>query len=68
MPFGRFSLFTLLGCLPWVLALAALGELAGRDWTHWKDQLRYVDYAVVAAMAAGAAVLLARRVRRGSRD
>jgi membrane protein DedA with SNARE-associated domain len=52
MPLRRFSLFTLLGCLPWVLGLAVLGNVVGRNWTHWRDHLRYVDYAVLAVAAA----------------
>jgi len=47
MPFWRFTLATLAGCIPWVLALAWVGKAARSDWTKWKDNLHYVDYAVV---------------------
>ncbi|MGZ4187490.1 MAG: DedA family protein [Solirubrobacteraceae bacterium] len=74
MPFGTFTLLTVLGCLPWVLALALLGDAVGHNWKQWKDHLSYVDYAVV-AVAIGAAiawlVTRARRSgtrRRGARD
>lgn len=64
MSFGRFSLFTLLGCIPWVLGWAAIGDAVGRNWTQWRDQLHYVDYAVVAIAVVIATVLIARWMRR----
>jgi membrane protein DedA with SNARE-associated domain len=67
MPFGRFCAFTLLGCLPWVLALAVLGNAVGHDWTQWRNHFRYVDYGVLAVAVAAAAAFLARRRRRRSR-
>lgn len=65
MPFWRFSLFTLLGCIPWVLAWALIGDAVGQNWTHWKDHLVYADYAVLALAAAGITWLVVRwRQRR----
>jgi membrane protein DedA with SNARE-associated domain len=64
MPFWRFSLLTLAGCVPWVLMLTFIGDQAGRRWEDWKDSLHYVDYAVLVLIAAGIAYLLVRR-RRG---
>jgi membrane protein DedA with SNARE-associated domain len=64
MPFWRFTALTLAGCIPWVLALAVVGQQAGDRWGEWKDNLHYVDYAVVAAVIAGVAWLLVRRRRR----
>jgi membrane protein DedA with SNARE-associated domain len=63
MPFWRFSLLTIAGCLPWVLMLTLIGREAGDRWESWKDNLHYVDYAVVAAIVAGVAYLLIRRRR-----
>jgi membrane protein DedA with SNARE-associated domain len=65
MPFWRFSLLTLAGCVPWVLMLTFVGKQAGDNWTDWKDKLHYVDYVVLALIVAGAAYLLIRRRRRG---
>jgi membrane protein DedA with SNARE-associated domain len=65
MPFWRFTLLTLAGCIPWVLALALLGEGVGHRWHSLKDNLQYVDYAIAALVIAGVIYLLARR-RRGS--
>jgi membrane protein DedA with SNARE-associated domain len=61
MPFWRFTALTFLGCVPWVLLLAFIGQQAGSRWTSWKDNLHYVDYAVVALVVIGVAYLLLRR-------
>jgi len=63
MPFWRFTLFTFLGCLPWVFALAFIGKQAGDNWTKWKDSLHYVDYAVAVLIVVGIVYLLLRRRR-----
>src|SRR3954470_6084038 len=65
MPFWRFTVLTLAGCLPWVFMLTFIGQQAGDRWESWKDYLHYVDYAVVAAIVLGGAYLLLRR-RRGT--
>ena len=64
MPFWRFSVLTLAGCVPWVLMLTFIGKQAGDNWEDWKDYLHYVDYAVAAAIVLGAAYLLIRARRR----
>jgi membrane protein DedA with SNARE-associated domain len=63
MPFWRFSALTLLGCVPWVLALTLAGKAAGDNWEDWKDSLHYVDYAVAAALVIGTIYLVVRRRR-----
>jgi membrane protein DedA with SNARE-associated domain len=60
MPFWRFSVLTLLGCVPWVLMLTWIGKAAGDNWEDWKDSLHYVDYAVAAAIVIGAIYLFVR--------
>jgi membrane protein DedA with SNARE-associated domain len=64
MPFWRFSAFTLLGCIPWILMLTLVGRSVGDNWDRWKEHLHYVDYAVVVAILIGAALLVV-RWRRG---
>ncbi len=64
MPFWRFTALTLAGCLPWVLMLGLVGREVGDNWEQWRDNLHYLDYAVVAAILAGIVYLLIRR-RRG---
>jgi membrane protein DedA with SNARE-associated domain len=67
MPFWRFSLLTLAGCVPWVFMLTFIGKQAGDNWENWKDSLHYVDYAVLAAIVIGVVYLIVRaRRRRGA--
>jgi membrane protein DedA with SNARE-associated domain len=63
MKFWRFTLYTVLGCVPWVFALTFIGKQAGAHWTDWKDYLHYVDYVVLATIAVGIAWLVIRRRR-----
>jgi membrane protein DedA with SNARE-associated domain len=64
MPFGRFSLLTLAGCVPWVLGLALAGEAVGSEWTSVRKGFEYVDYAIIALVVIGIAYAVLRR-RRG---
>lgn len=66
MPFWRFSAFTLLGSIPWVLALAIVGEKVGDNWEQWRHKLGYLDYAVLAAIVIGVAYLIMKRRRSSS--
>src|ERR671923_2561865 len=50
MPLGRFVVFTLAGCIPWVLMLAIIGREVGDRWEQWRDHLHYLDYAVLAGI------------------
>lgn len=63
MPFWRFSAFTLLGSIPWVLGLALLGEKVGNNWEDWRHKLGYLDYVVLVAIVVGMAYLVVRRRR-----
>src|ERR671917_98415 len=68
MPFGQFLLFTTAGSLIWNSVLIGLGVAAG-DFV--RDNLRYLDYAVVAAVVLFVGYLVYKRVqddrRRGAR-
>jgi membrane protein DedA with SNARE-associated domain len=70
MPFWRFTLFTLAGCVPWVFMLTFIGREVGDNWERWKDKLHYVDYAVAAAIVIGIVYLVirARRSRSGAAE
>jgi membrane protein DedA with SNARE-associated domain len=65
MPFGRFTLLTVAGCIPWVTALALVGEGVGSNWETWRHNLGYLDYVVVAAAVVGVVYYLWTRRRRG---
>jgi membrane protein DedA with SNARE-associated domain len=67
MPFWRFSVLTLAGCVPWVLMLTFIGKEAGDNWESWKDSLHYFDYAVAAAIVIGVVYLIVRN-RRNKRE
>jgi membrane protein DedA with SNARE-associated domain len=63
---GRFMLLTALGCLPWVLAWALLGDVLGQNWDSLRGAISYADYVVLALAVAGVVYLLARRTRRAA--
>jgi membrane protein DedA with SNARE-associated domain len=65
MPFWRFTLYTAIGCVPWVLALTLLGVQVGSHWEQWHKRLEFLDYAIVAAIVAGVVYLVVRG-RRGA--
>jgi membrane protein DedA with SNARE-associated domain len=61
MPLGRFTLFSLIGTIPWVLALAFAGHALGSDWTTVRKAFEYVDYAIVALIVVGILYAIVRR-------
>jgi membrane protein DedA with SNARE-associated domain len=67
MPFWRFTVLTLLGCIPWVLALTLGGRAVGDNWDHLQKQLHVVDYALIVAIVAGGVWLVVRGRRRRRR-
>jgi membrane protein DedA with SNARE-associated domain len=66
MPLGRFTVFSLIGAIPWVLGLALAGHALGGDWKSVRKGFEYVDYVVVALVVIGViyAVVRRRRERR----
>jgi membrane protein DedA with SNARE-associated domain len=65
MPFWRFTVLTLAGCIPWVLMLGIIGREVGANWEDWRDRLEFLDYAVVAGILALIVYAVIRRRRRG---
>jgi len=64
MPFWRFTVLTLAGCLPWVLMLGLIGREVGDRWEEWRESLHWLDYVVLAAIVIVVVYLIVRR-RRG---
>ncbi len=68
MPFWRFTVLTLLGCIPWVLMLSLIGKSVGDNWEEWRNHLHLLDYAVLAAAIGLVAYLLLKRRGGGKSD
>ena len=65
MPLGRFTVLSLIGSIPWVVALAFAGHALGSDWTSVRKVFEYVDYAIVVLVVVGIVYAIVRRRRRG---
>ena len=63
MPFWRFTVLTVAGCIPWIFMLAFTGKQVGDNWKSWQDSLHYVDYAVAALIVLGIVYLVLRNRR-----
>jgi membrane protein DedA with SNARE-associated domain len=68
MPFWRFTVLTVIGCIPWVFALGLIGRLTKSNWKDVKHALTYVDYAILAAVVIGILYLVIRWRRGGPRE
>jgi membrane protein DedA with SNARE-associated domain len=66
MPFWRFTLFTVAGCIPWIFMLTFVGKQVGDNWKSWQASLHYVDYAIAALIVVGIVYLVLRN-RHGKR-
>ncbi|HMK92802.1 MAG TPA: DedA family protein [Thermoleophilia bacterium] len=64
MKFWKFTLYTALGCLPWVWLLAYIGERLGANWEKIRPLLHYLDYAVVVVVVVLIVWLVVRARRR----
>jgi membrane protein DedA with SNARE-associated domain len=68
MPFWKFTLYTALGCIPWVLMLGYVGVQLGDNWEKVRTYLHYADYLVAAAIVAIVVWRVVKWRRRGPRD
>ncbi len=64
MPFWRFTVLTVAGCIPWIFMLAFTGKQVGDNWESWKDSLHYVDYAVAVLIVLAIIYFVVRNRRR----
>ena len=67
MPLGRFTVFSLIGSIPFVAGLAFAGHALGGEWTKVRKGFEYVDYAIVALVVVAIAYYVV-RVRRRRRQ
>ncbi len=63
MDVKKFSLYTVLGSLPWCFALAYIGVLLGPHWQDIEGLFKYLDIAVVVGIIALVAYLVYHRER-----
>jgi membrane protein DedA with SNARE-associated domain len=63
MSFWRFTVYTLLGCIPWCLLLAWLGMLLGERWDEVERVIRPFSWAIAAALVVAGAWFIRRRLR-----
>lgn len=63
MNLGKFTLYTVAGCLPWCFALAWLGYILGANWTAVERVLRPVAWLIAVAMFVAIAWWVRSRLR-----
>jgi membrane protein DedA with SNARE-associated domain len=68
MPLGRFTVLSLIGTIPWVVALAFAGHALGGDWKSVRNGFEYVDYAILILVVVGIVYAVVRRRRGGPAD
>jgi len=61
MDLKKFSILTVLGCIPWITALAVAGYALGANWSKVLTYTRPLEYAVLAAVVVGVVLALVRR-------
>lgn len=61
--FGRFMIYTILGCLIWNGGFIFLGLLLGSNWPVVKEYSSIIEYSVLAVLIVGIFVLIWRRWR-----
>jgi membrane protein DedA with SNARE-associated domain len=61
MPLGRFTLFSVLGTIPWCFGIAGAGWALGSSWETFHHDFRYVEVLVVVGILALGVWYLRRR-------
>ena len=64
MNFAKFTLYTILGCLPWTFALAWLGYILGDNWTAAEEIIRPVAWVIAIVIVVGGVWWVSRRWRQ----
>ena len=61
MRLSRFTAYTLLGCVPFVYALAIAGHVAGANWEHVRKVVSPISWLIAVVLVILGAVYVARR-------
>lgn len=64
MPFAKFTIYTVLGCLPWTLALAWIGYVLGDNWAAAEEVIRPIAWGIAAVIVVGGVWWITRRWRQ----
>src|SRR5208283_2231692 len=67
MPIVRFSVFSFVGAIPWVLGLALAGEALGSEWKNLRHAFEVATYVILALIVVWIVYAVVRR-RRGRRQ
>ena len=68
MPFGKFSLYTFLGVIPWTYALTYVGVLVEDNWERVLDYFDIPTLIIGLSLVAAAAIWYVGRRRRAARS
>jgi membrane protein DedA with SNARE-associated domain len=63
MPFGKFTLYTFLGCLPWTFALTWAGVLLGDNWETFLRYGEPISWVIALGSVAFITWWVVRRIR-----
>lgn len=63
MPVGRFTLYTTVGCIPWVFALTGVGYALGRNWDTVLRSFRVASFAILGLIVVAFVAYVIRRRR-----
>jgi membrane protein DedA with SNARE-associated domain len=63
MPIGRFLLFSILGSIPWNLALVTAGWVLGENYEALYEAIRPFEILIYVVVVLGGAFILVRWVR-----
>jgi membrane protein DedA with SNARE-associated domain len=68
MPVGRFTAYTVAGCLPWTFALAGAGYALGTQWAKVDRYFKPVSLLLAAILVGLVAWWIVKRVRERRRE
>ncbi|KJS14878.1 MAG: hypothetical protein VR69_15445 [Peptococcaceae bacterium BRH_c4b] len=64
MKFLKFLVFTLIGCIPWNIALTFFGLKLGQNWQSVEPYFRPISYAIIFAIICGIVWFFYKNIRK----